>query len=82
MAKLNLSQVALEAIRTKFEEPISIIVYTGEMGVGKSKFASVSACCLMTRKPTQLPELFKSGGGGNSVTQGIWMWSEPLPNPY
>lgn len=76
--KLEINERAQEIINEKFQAPISIIAFVGKIGVGKSKLATMAVESL--RKTPSNPPFrpFRSGKDGRRVTQGIWMWSEPL----
>jgi hypothetical protein len=79
--QLELTEEAKEIISTHFQAPISIIVYVGDMGVGKSKLATVTINTLHQTKPRHLLQPFRSGSGAKGVTHGVWMWADPLPHP-
>ncbi|CAF0980573.1 unnamed protein product [Didymodactylos carnosus] len=51
------------------------------MGVGKSKLATVTVVALEERQSNVPLPPFRSGAGANGVTEGVWMWSHPLPHP-
>lgn len=76
--KLEINQEALRLISERFTSPISIIVFTGDMGAGKSKLASLTVATLLQQeyKNTVLP--FRSEVDGSNVTRGVWMWRQPL----
>lgn len=79
--KLKINERAQEIITEKFQSPISIIAFVGKVGVGKSKLATITVETL--RKTPSNPPFrpFRSGKDGKRVTQGLWMWSEPLHHP-
>ncbi|CAF4476624.1 unnamed protein product [Rotaria sp. Silwood2] len=79
--QLEINSRAQQIIAEHFEAPISIIVYVGNMGVGKSKLATVTAAALEKESPRTDSLWFRSGAGTNGVTHGVWMWSEPLRHP-
>lgn len=79
--QLEINPVAKQIIAERFEAPISVIVYVGNMGVGKSKLATMTIAALQQEKPREPLRMFRSGAGSNGVTQGVWMWSEPLRDP-
>ncbi|CAF1061898.1 unnamed protein product [Adineta steineri] len=76
--KLEINERAQEIISERFQSPISIVALVGKVGVGKSKLASLMVETLH-RIPFDPPlRPFLSGRSSTRVTQGIWMWSEPL----
>ena len=79
--QLKINTEAQQIIAENFESPISIIVYVGNMGVGKSKLATITVAAL--EKEPHRPNLdwFRSGSGPNGLTHGVWMWREPLQHP-
>ncbi|CAF3592278.1 unnamed protein product [Rotaria sp. Silwood1] len=79
--QLEINSQAQQILAERFEAPISIIVYVGNMGVGKSKLATVTVAALEKETPGTDLLWFRSGAGTNGVTQGVWMWSEPLRHP-
>ena len=79
--QLEFTNEAQTIIKEKFHAPIYIIVYAGDMGVGKSKLATVTINTFHKTKPHLPLKMFRSGAGIAGVTHGIWMWSEPLPHP-
>jgi hypothetical protein len=79
--KLEIDARAQEIISERFESPISIIALVGKVGVGKSKLASLTVETLHRTVSNPPLRPFRSGKGGTRVTQGIWMWSEPLRHP-
>jgi hypothetical protein len=79
--QLEFTMEAQTIIKQRFHAPIYIIVYAGDMGVGKSKLATVTVNTFHETKPNSPPKMFRSGAGTAGVTQGIWMWSEPMPHP-
>ncbi|CAF4971074.1 unnamed protein product [Rotaria sp. Silwood1] len=79
--QLEITLEAKQIIAERFEAPISIIVYVGNMGVGKSKLATITIATLENERSHQASQMFRSGAGTNGVTQGVWMWSEPLQHP-
>lgn len=79
--KLEINKEAQEIIARQFEAPISIIVYVGNMGVGKSKLASVTVAALDEEQSSKSLHPFQSGAGTNGLTQGVWMWTKPLQHP-
>ena len=76
--KLEVNEEATEIIRERFESPISILVYAGSMGVGKSKLASLTVATLQDKKYNMPLYPFRSGHNVQNVTDGIWMWRTPL----
>jgi hypothetical protein len=76
--QLEINKEAQQMIAQRFDAPISIIVYVGNMGVGKSKLATTTVAALEKKPHDPSLGLFQSGGGTNGVTQGVWMWCEPL----
>lgn len=76
--QLEINKEAQQIIAQRFEIPISIIVYVGNMGVGKSKLATVTVAALEKERHDPSLNTFRSGAGSNGVTQGVWMWCEPL----
>ncbi|CAF3672978.1 unnamed protein product [Rotaria sp. Silwood1] len=79
--QLKINPEAQQIIAEHFEEPISIIVYVGNMGVGKSKLATITVAALEKEPHASDLHWFQSGGDPNGVTHGIWMWCEPLRHP-
>ncbi|CAF5158795.1 unnamed protein product, partial [Rotaria sp. Silwood1] len=79
--QLEVNPEAKQIIAERFEAPISIIVYVGNMGVGKSKLATITIAALENERSHQASRMFQSGVGAKGVTQGVWMWSEPLQDP-
>ncbi|CAF1348721.1 unnamed protein product [Rotaria sordida] len=79
--QLEIDREAKQIIAERFETPISVIVYVGNMGVGKSKLATMTITALEKEQHHQTARMFRSGAGANGVTQGVWMWSEPLQHP-
>ncbi|CAF1282609.1 unnamed protein product [Rotaria sp. Silwood1] len=79
--QLEINKKAQEIISERFNAPISIIVYVGNMGVGKSKLASLTIAAL--EKGQHDPSLgwFRSGVNPDGITRGVWMWCEPLYHP-
>jgi hypothetical protein len=69
--QLEIDKQAQRIIAERFEEPISIVVYVGNMGVGKSKLATITVAALENEPPHQDRRIFRSGGGANGVTQGV-----------
>jgi hypothetical protein len=81
LPQLEVNQDAKRRIESNFHAPISVLVLVGNMGVGKSKLATVLVNSFYKQHPEQSLRLFRSGAGLSGVTQGIWMWSEPLEHP-
>ena len=79
--QLQINRKAQEIIAQRFESPISILVYVGNMGVGKSKLATVTIATLQEKRPNTDFISFQSGAGSRGLTQGVWMWAEPLHHP-
>ena len=79
--KLHIYPEALTLIEETFESPISILVYVGNTGVGKSKLASLTVAALQNENCDKSLNLFRSGQNVSSVTDGIWMWRTPLKSP-
>ncbi|CAF3050820.1 unnamed protein product [Rotaria sp. Silwood2] len=73
--QLEINKKAQQIISERFNVPISIIVYVGHMGVGKSKLASLTVAAL--EKGQHDPSLgwFRSGVDSDGITKGVWMWS-------
>ena len=71
--KLEVNEEATEIIRERFESPISILVYAGSMGVGKSKLASLTVATLQDKKYNMALYPFRSGHNVQNVTDGICM---------
>lgn len=76
--QLQINKKAQEIIAQRFEAPISIIVYVGNMGVGKSKLATVTIAALTEEQSGTTFKSFRSGAGSAGLTQGVWMWTKPL----
>jgi hypothetical protein len=79
--QLKINKEAQNIISTQFRSPLSVIVYVGDMGVGKSKLATVTVNSFYTQHPQPPLRSFRSGAGVDGVTHGIWMWADPLPHP-
>ncbi|CAF0863263.1 unnamed protein product [Rotaria sordida] len=79
--RLEINSEAKKIISEKFQSPISILVYVGNTGVGKSKLASLTAGVLQREKYNQSLSPFLSGPDPKGVTHGVWMWREPLKDP-
>lgn len=76
--KLEINTEALTIIAEKFQQPISIVVYVGNLGAGKSKLATLTVETLRTTQSSVPSQPFRSGAGLRGVTHGVWMWCEPL----
>lgn len=76
--KLQINQEAMAILSDQFESPISVIVYVGREGVGKSKLASLTATTLQKKKYGKTLTAFQSSDNVKNVTDGIWMWRWPL----
>ena len=76
--QLQINKKAQEIIAQRFETPISIVVYVGNMGVGKSKLATITVAALAEEQLGTYCKPFRSGAGSSGLTQGIWMWTKPL----
>ena len=76
--KLTINAKALEIISEQFQSPISILVFTGNMGAGKSKLASLTAATLMQKNGDQTLLPFQSSSDFIKVTRGVQMWRFPL----
>lgn len=81
LPQLEVNKDAQRRIESNFEAPISVLVLVGNMGVGKSKLATVIVNSFYKQHPKQSLRFFRSGAGVSGVTQGVWMWSEPLKHP-
>jgi hypothetical protein len=76
--KLKVNSEALKIISEQFTSPISILVFIGDMGVGKSKLASLTVSTLLQRKYDKSLLPFQSAVNTSNVTRGVWMWRLPL----
>lgn len=76
--KLMVNPEALQIISEQFKSPISILVFIGDMGVGKSKLASLTIATLLEKKYDKNLLPFQSGANVSNVTRGVWMWRLPL----
>ncbi|CAF1319411.1 unnamed protein product [Rotaria sordida] len=79
--QLEINEKAQEIISQRFNAPISIIVYVGNMGAGKSKLASLTIAALEKEQHHPSLSWFRSGVNPDGITRGVWMWSEPLYHP-
>lgn len=79
--QLEVNKKAMQIIAERFRSPISIIVYVGNMGVGKSKLATSTVAALENEPHDQRLGCFQSGIDPNGITKGVWMWREPLQHP-
>ncbi|CAF4655614.1 unnamed protein product [Rotaria magnacalcarata] len=79
--QLTINPIATATLAEEFESPISIFVYMGNLGAGKSKLASLTVASLQKNDIDNSLLPFKSGDDPRGVTNGVWMWSEPLKDP-
>ncbi|CAF0911486.1 unnamed protein product [Didymodactylos carnosus] len=78
---LEINKEAQEIISERFKSPISIVVYVGNVGAGKSKLATLTVETLQQDRSNPPLRTFRSGAGISGVTHGVWMWHEPLQHP-
>ncbi|CAF0730354.1 unnamed protein product [Didymodactylos carnosus] len=81
LPQLAVNKDAQQRIESNFQASISVLVLVGNMGVGKSKLATLIINSFYKQHSEQSLRLFRSGAGVSGVTRGIWMWSEPLELP-
>lgn len=79
--KLKIEPEAMTILSEHFHSPISVLVYVGREGVGKSKLASLTATSLQETRYGHPVSPFRSSNNVKNVTEGIWMWRWPLKDP-